>query len=604
MNKKFLKVTTFLSLLSVAGVLTVLHPAPVEAAKAVSPVLGSELRSPVELRSHNGVLETTLRLAYSENVVNGQKVYVRNYNGSLIGPTLRVRPGDMLRIRLINDLPPNPPGYNYNTTNLHTHGLHTSPVGNGDNVLLELPPGQSLEYEIYIPPDHVPGTFWYHSHVHGSTTMQVASGAEGMLIIEGGLDDLPEIANAREQHMVFQQLSYSNCGPETLTAAPAKGQPTCDLNVAATATTPAVYYETCANFFDRTLGKGVAPDGAECVENFAISFAPTSWPALGNPITINGEAIPTIRMRPGEVQRWRMVHAGNRETVSVGLARAEDRKTQMVAANIELESTRQKRTPFHVIAYDGIPTGKMNNDTSLELQPGYRIDALVQIPVAGHFELLDLATTAAGSLFATPENTKVLAHVIVEGPPMQMALPSADSLAKVVSYEPVADAEISACQQVVFNIKPPCDNPTGPVDFTVNGVEFTMDAPPRRMVLDTAEEWILQAATGGNHPFHIHVNPFQIISYPSHPELEGVWKDTLLVVGPVANADGTTTPAEVVKVRTRYERYIGEYVLHCHILDHEDQGMMQAVEVVLPDEGTSGSPGLCPATPDSFACPP
>lgn len=59
---------------------------------------------------------------------------------------------------------------------------------------------------------------------------------------------------------------------------------------------------------------------------------------------------------------------------------------------------------------------------------------------------------------------------------------------------------------------------------------------------------------------------------PQFLDLRGVWKDTIF----------TKQDYEVV-MRTRYERYIGEYVLHCHILDHEDQGMMQNVRIGLPE---------------------
>lgn len=98
-----------------------------------------------------------------------------------------------------------------------------------------------------------------------------------------------------------------------------------------------------------------------------------------------------------------------------------------------------------------------------------------------------------------------------------------------------------------------------------------------------------------SHPFHIHINPFQIVeildpagkdvSDPNaidagdtqYPGLKGVWKDTLWV----KRGTGPYT----ITVRTRYQRYIGDFVLHCHILDHEDQGMMQNVRISLPDNG-------------------
>jgi FtsP/CotA-like multicopper oxidase with cupredoxin domain len=118
----------------------------------------------------------------------------------------------------------------------------------------------------------------------------------------------------------------------------------------------------------------------------------------------------------------------------------------------------------------------------------------------------------------------------------------------------------------------------------------------RTLTLGTAEEWKL-TSNGVGHPFHIHVNPFEIVSItnnnnpavdvsvpgsfdggdPQYVGLKGVWKDTLWI-----------KPNYTITLRTRYERYIGEFVLHCHILDHEDAGMMQNIAIVLPG-GTPAS---------------
>jgi L-ascorbate oxidase len=108
------------------------------------------------------------------------------------------------------------------------------------------------------------------------------------------------------------------------------------------------------------------------------------------------------------------------------------------------------------------------------------------------------------------------------------------------------------------------------------------------LVLGTEQMWEL-ASKNGNHPFHIHVNPFQIIGITrtdggtvdaQYKDLIGTWKDTLLVM-----------QGHKIEIATRYQRYIGEYVLHCHILEHEDQGMMQNVKVVLPDGKGGGDLG-------------
>ncbi|MFY0581222.1 multicopper oxidase domain-containing protein [Cystobacter fuscus] len=154
-------------------------------------------------------------------LVNGQAqgvdtVKLRSYNGELVGPTIEARPGDTLNILLDNQLPmTHAPGAGHedmsqdiNTTNLHVHGLHVSPSGNSDNVMLELVPGQQLQYEIKIPRDHPAGTYWYHPHKHGSVAIQVSSGLSGALIIRGDIDEVPAIKAAREKIFVIQQIPY------------------------------------------------------------------------------------------------------------------------------------------------------------------------------------------------------------------------------------------------------------------------------------------------------------------------------------------------------------------------------------------------------------
>src|SRR5256885_7651778 len=122
------------------------------------------------------------------------------------GPSLAPRRGDWIGFPLVNGAPPNrdpPPSahnlpHQFNTTNLHTHGLHVSPIGIADNVLRDMEPGQTYEIEVPIPASHPSGTFWYHPHKHGSANVQLASGMAGALILEGDFDDVPEIAQARE----------------------------------------------------------------------------------------------------------------------------------------------------------------------------------------------------------------------------------------------------------------------------------------------------------------------------------------------------------------------------------------------------------------------
>jgi len=164
-------------------------------------------------------------------------------NGLLVGPTLRIRPGDKFDAKLINSLSysesegdgshsmTNPHGFD--VINLHTHGLHVSPNSPSDNVLLSIYPqgtpdyvlqdcgnesGQAncvtgqYRYSYNIPSNHPSGTYWYHAHKHGAVSMHLADGFAGALIIEDpkhGLESLPAVQKAQEQILMLQEVQYN-----------------------------------------------------------------------------------------------------------------------------------------------------------------------------------------------------------------------------------------------------------------------------------------------------------------------------------------------------------------------------------------------------------
>src|SRR5947207_1886499 len=194
-------------------------------------------QNPPEIKSSNGTLSTELTTRFTDpNTVSigGCGVKLRTYNGALVGPTLRAKPGDVLNLLLNNALPAESPAQvaaqfeqersnahlsivpaSFNTTNLHTHGLHVSPVGNSDNVLLAIVPGTQLPYEIKVPASHPPGSFWYHAHTHGSTSIQVGSGMAGALVLEDDPNKIPAAlreANKGEKVMVLQTILYDTNG--------------------------------------------------------------------------------------------------------------------------------------------------------------------------------------------------------------------------------------------------------------------------------------------------------------------------------------------------------------------------------------------------------
>ena len=282
-------------------------------------------------------VELTLTMKYSEHLIRNpdsgfirspgtgptDRVYLRTYYDCPVGPTLTVSPGNRLKLLLKNDLPTNDPSRCplamntpdcFNTGNLHTHGLHVSPAGNGDNVFVRVEPGQSFPYEYNIPSDHPAGTFWYHSHRHGSTALSVSSGMEGVLIVKGerryedreknrGMVDIDTILHDengqdfKERVLLFQQISYG-----------------CFLDSA---------FQNLRTDSGDPNGKWKCEkDDIGIVENYTVQFGPGSWVNSGRYTGINGKVQPLWQARVGEIERWRLVHGGVRDTINLRIVRA------------------------------------------------------------------------------------------------------------------------------------------------------------------------------------------------------------------------------------------------------------------------------------------
>jgi FtsP/CotA-like multicopper oxidase with cupredoxin domain len=451
----------------------------------------------------------------ARNVKEGQvlawdAVSLRSYNGRLGAPVIDARPGDTLNILLHNKLPkethpatdPNLP-HGYNITNLHFHGLHVSPSGNSDNVMIAVAPGEKFQYEVKIPANHPAGTHWYHPHRHGSVAIQLGSGMAGVLIIRGDIDRVPAIQQAQEKLFLFQQIPYV-------------------LNA-----------------------QGIGE--LETYDN----FGPGKWAALNRRITINGMVEPTVQMNPGELQRWRFIHGGLREPLMVKLVKRDPVTGTEVAV------------PQYQIALDGITTGRIEEVQETELHPGYRADVLVRAADKNGNALPAGTYWLVNSAVPPERKDRVLARIVVKGKVFKMQLPNARELAPLAPYKTIGDSEITGTQKAEFHI----DVTKTPPLFLVNGKPFDPHAPPRKLVLGDVEEWTVSSSAITGHPFHIHVNPFQY----TREDGTIVWKDTLFL--PAGKA---------LKLRTRYERYIGQFMLHCHIVEHEDRGMMETLEIVPP----------------------
>lgn len=606
-------------------------------------------------------------------------VNMRSYNGCPVGPTISIKTGSTLTLNFTNNLPQNPtdtcpastiPGIEhitphcFNDTNIHTHGLHVSPMDPADNVLLTVHPKADVQanpalgayqhkYVYKIPADHPSGTFWYHAHLHGSTAIDVSSGMAGVLIVRGsrqarstqaGSADIDTILKRRllplplrEHVLLFQQIEYacfSDATSSTPLLDPTTGEWTCPAGKIGQIRG---YNNQLGFIFDTRVGQ---PPGAN-----------SSWIVSGHYTQINGVVQPVFPsaltfVPAGEVRRFRMVHGGNRDTINVKIVRANlavlgvADSTSLSAAQVNaatntaanaLSNSRTKASQTITLdrvcsgevvkqlefAEDGITMTSMLEKDVNAMNPGYRSDVLVAFPSPGLYCVLDEAAPSSQTINFRPTATKVkdrrllsLARVgpgvnipnttegshskywvyirnqlVAANPLLPSTVKSQLNSLQLTAFAPTAevDGPIEQVNNATFDIK----LPTG---FTINGDGYDPAAIPVTGTLGTTDEWNITASPFAPHMFHIHINKFKIMDIKNgttsifdangdcnsgegtdteYCHLKGVVRDTLFI-----KAGYTLT------MRTVYEDYTGEFVMHCHILDHEDRGMMENVQVV------------------------
>ena len=487
---------------------------------------GLAFREPPSLRSSRGRLRGTIVAKNGTIRVSGIKVSnTQSYGVSgeprgLLGPTLRVRPGDLVDLVLDNRLrqpalvPPKQPQAAADhemssecahdttidvgkpqPTNFHFHGFHVTPrnhkVGRvtyyGDNVLVCLRGGRS-HIRFRIPRDHDQGTFWYHAHLHGLTDDQVYRGLAGMIVVGDSRRYLP----SRFAHVRTRLLSLK------------------DIQVS------------------KSDDRWVIP-----TDHF--------W---GNAThrTVNGLVNPRMTMRPGETQLWRVGNASSGLWYRIAL----------------LDGAQ--RVPFTLVSTDGNPLVLAQRKTQAVLAPGNRVDILVHAPSKGPLVLKTLPFDQGFRIFGED----VLATIDVQG---RDAAPIAQPGRR--GPLPRFPRRRGPDRNWIFSIKP-----SGP-QFLINGKIFEdgrVDARPR---LGTTERWTLISTSSEWHPIHIHQDDHRVLSI--NGKRVDVRSDQDVVPLPPLDP-ATGVPGQVV-IDMPFQRYSGNFVMHCHILDHEDGGMMARIDL-------------------------
>jgi suppressor of ftsI len=461
-----------------------------------------DLAEPPILSSVAGILSASITCETRPVSIAG-RIFAQpvTYNGSFPAPTLWVRAGDTIDLRFTNrivfDQADTKPGYGRpprmaNRTNLHYHGLHVSPTGTADNMLVMVPANGSSRYFFQVPAHHPAGLFWYHAHVHGLVTNHVGRGAAGMLYVANDYTDAVGRLGIRRRLMILQQAYLDPDDEKTL----------------------------------------ISDDGERDDPKLAMSL-------------INGQLKPDIHVRPGEPQVWSLLNASTSAFYVV----------------------RLEGHTFDVIAQDGIPLrapGRVAQDTLL-LGPATRFEVVVR------------ATTATGryTLSYDQHNQGVdtwpqrsVATVVVDG--QQWSGPSHPGVDVTHVVEDLSTANVTDDRKrtIVFGVDTTV--PEGEFGrFTMNGHPYDPARSEWTSTLGTVEEWFIRNDTEQDHPFHVHVNPFQVTKVNGTPVPFEGHQDVAIVP-----RFGSIT------VRTKFTDFAGGPILmHCHILDHEDMGMMTSFDI-------------------------
>jgi FtsP/CotA-like multicopper oxidase with cupredoxin domain len=427
------------------------------------------------------------------------------------------------------------------------------------------------KYKMY----QAPGTHWYHAHKHGSTALNVANGMTGAFIIEGKYDDelrafyKKPTWDFQEKVLVIQQLTTT-------------------LNL----TNP-------------------------------LGTAPNSLPVPV--LSVNGGRSPVIKMRPNQVQIWRFVNGAERDAA---------RLLYFVSRGQtgSCESNPNQCVTWHQIAQDGVQFKytnyaaiPLNND--LNMAPGNRADLLVKAPPSGTYDLKVQAGLCEEG--CNPQTETLLTVEVKEdpgrpgiSPPMpfigEQGYPEFPDFLSDIPADSIFTRRDIAFQDKNFKL-------------VINGKQFEDNVINQAMLLNSLEEWkISNLDDDREHPFHIHVNPFQIIEVfrptsaeasdknnkecyadPTNPETwkqchppkqDFIWWDVFAIPKSRVEKLSCTTldacPAQVrqyttcsnnvcnvtipgyFRMRSRFADFPGQFVLHCHILTHEDRGMMELIEIV------------------------
>lgn len=379
------------------------------------------------------------------------------------------------------------------------------------------------------------GLQWYHPHLHEASRDQLGRGMAGALVVRNPVEqDIPVLAAiplASERVIVLQRVPM---------------------------------------------------DSSEIIQSSFVRL-------------VNGRVRPRFTIKAGETQRWRLLNAGPDVPIHLSVHRASD-ASQLL--------------PLYPIGFDGVPTPDIRPAlASYWLHAGSRLEALVTAPtdasVGDRYELTWCETdVAAGSGEPTDSlepdaactgTTLVGATLeVVEGAATPVSFGAGDPIANLADFGLVPDlwSETNVTRRTIrfTQVVDPVSSAQFYIDVGDGNGDRQFHAEhvchtPVTSTLGDVEEWTIENWTTDIHSIHIHVNPFQVDPASLSPALGStpIYQDTAWVPLGTASRNpldmGAVVTPGVLRLRIRATDYVGASVFHCHVLDHEDHGMMAAIRI-------------------------
>ena len=536
------------------------------------PAVGSEVPEPEDLRARGGVLRLGLTVR-NQRAADGSTRYCYVLGDGAQSPTLRLKPGDLLILTLDNELEdfaetsmPHSHSHSHShlpgtgpaadpcagpvmtlvSTNLHFHGLSVPPVCHQDDVLrTSIQPRQMpFEYRFKIPADEPPGLYWYHPHIHGFSTAQVLGGASGALIIEGVEHFEPQTAGLPERVLVIRDQHLLN--PQS---PPSRTEPV----------VPKMFLDRDGDAANNGTGFG------KPAKDLSINYVPVPYPDYPPAV---------ITMRPQARELWRVVNAS--AVTYLNLALIFQRSPQLLG----------------IVALDGVPLGFNGNAANqiewrdhIGLAPGGRAEFVVRGPPAGMPAVFVTRTVDTGQGGENDPNRALASiHARADAPEPRSVLPAPPpTAARARSW--LGDVAPVRVRKLYFSEKlvNPAD-PNSATEFylTVDGktprpFDPAATEPDIAVKQGDVEDWIIENRSTELHAFHIHQLHFLVLDWSGVPVHEPFLRDTVNV--PYYNPTMLEYPSVRLRMDFRDSNIVGTFVYHCHLLEHEDGGMMGTIRV-------------------------